>query len=73
MKNQNNNFSSNEKWFNNIITDNSIIPKKYDWFRTISDLFKISIGVHNNYHFRMEKNYQNILLYYLNNYQNTIL
>lgn len=65
MKKQNNNFSSNEKWFNNVISNNSIIPKKYDWFRTISDLFKISIGVHNNYHFRMEKNYQNILLYYL--------
>lgn len=62
---KNNNFSPNEKWFNNIINNNNIIPKKYDWFTTISDLFKISIAVHNNYHFRMEKNYQNILLYYL--------
>ena len=62
---KNTNFSPNEKWFNNIINNNNIIPKKYDWFTTISDLFKISIAVHNNYHFRMEKNYQNILLYYL--------
>jgi len=73
--------NKNQQWFNKITTNDEnkihdILQTNLNnfWYTTLCDLFRMSLITHNKYHFRMEKNYQNILLYYLrllNNYHFT--
>ena len=67
IRKNNTNLTPNENWFNKNIKypGTKLLPNKYDWDTSICDIFKISLGIHMHFHFRMEKNYQNILLYYL--------